>query len=87
MEAFAERPAAGTAEQPPVVGVPVIVQVIAQEADKLRRDRDRLECAVATESEAASLAWSAVVGPGTRRPGQGRGERQPPPAGRRPVPP
>ena len=39
--AFAERPAAGTPEQPPVCSAPVSLQVMAEEAGKLRGDRDR----------------------------------------------
>ena len=38
VEAFAERPASGTPEQPPVCSAPVSAQVMAEQADKLRRD-------------------------------------------------
>ena len=41
VEAFAERAAAGTPEQPPIFGAPEGPQVPAQEAGKLRGDRDR----------------------------------------------
>ena len=41
VEAFAERAAAGTPEQPPVRGAPEGLQVPVQEAGKLRGGRDR----------------------------------------------
>ena len=66
VEAFAERAAAGTPEQPPVCGAPVSVQVMAEEADKLRRDGDYPVSAVRAEFQAAGLAWRAVACPGTR---------------------
>jgi hypothetical protein len=71
VEAFAERAAAGTLEQPPVCGAPVGVQVMAEEADKLQRDGDYPVSAVGAEFQAAGLAWRAVACPGTRRAGGG----------------
>ena len=41
VEVFAERAASGTLEQPPVGGAPEGLQVPAEEAGKLRGDRDR----------------------------------------------
>ena len=70
VEAFAERAAAGTAEQPPICGAPEGLQVPAQEAGKLRGDRDRPDGAFRAVFEAAELAWGAVASPGTRRPGR-----------------
>ena len=52
----------------------------AQEADKLRRDRDRPDGAFRAVFEAARFAWGSVAGPGTRRPGKGGREGQLPPA-------
>jgi hypothetical protein len=49
VEAFAERAAAGTPEQPPVCGASVRLQVMAEEADKLRRDGDYPDSAVGAE--------------------------------------
>jgi hypothetical protein len=66
VEAFAERAAAGTLEQPPVCGAPEGPQVPAQEAGKLRGDRHRPDGAFRAVFEAAGLAWGAVAGPGTR---------------------
>ena len=43
VEAFAERAAAGTPGQPPVCGASEGLQVPAQEAGKLRGNRDRLD--------------------------------------------
>jgi hypothetical protein len=69
VEAFAERAAAGTPEQPPVCRAPESPQVPVQQAGKLRGDRDRPDGAFRAEFEAAGLAWGAVASPGTRRPG------------------
>ena len=56
VEAFAERAAAGAAEQPPICGAPESPQVPAQQAGELRGDRDRPDGAVRAVSEAAGLA-------------------------------
>ncbi len=85
VEAFAERSAGGALEQPPVFGASVSLQVLAEEADKLRRDRDRPDRALRAEFEAARLAWRAVTGPGTRGAGKRRGQRELSPASRRQV--
>jgi hypothetical protein len=66
VEAFAERAAAGTLEQPPICGAPEGLQVPAQEAGKLRGDRDRPGGAFRAVFEAAGFAWGAVAGPGPR---------------------
>ena len=71
IKAFADRAAAGTPEQPPVCGAPEGPQVPAQEAGKLRGDRDRPDGAFRAVFEAAGFAWGSVAGPGTRRPGEG----------------
>src|SRR5664279_1753144 len=68
IKAFAERAAAGTPEQPPIFGAPEGPQVPAQEADKLRGDRDRPDGTFRPVFEAAGFAWRAVTGPGTSRP-------------------
>jgi hypothetical protein len=52
-EACAERAAAGTAEQPPIVGAPEGPRVPVQEAGKLRGDRDRPGGAFGAVLEAA----------------------------------
>ena len=63
VEAFAERAAAGAPEQPPIFGASECPQVPAQEAGKLRRDRDRPDGAFRAVFEAAS--WPRVrCGPG-----------------------
>ena len=62
----AERAAAGTPEQPPIFGAPESPQVPAQEAGKLRGDRDHPDGALRAVFEAAGLAWGAVAGPGPR---------------------
>ena len=80
VEAFAERAAAGAPEQPPVCGASEGPQVPAQEAGKLRGDRDRPDGAFRAVFEAARFAWRAVAGPGTRRPGKGCREGQLSPA-------
>jgi hypothetical protein len=66
VEAFAERAAAGTPEQPPIFGAPESPQVPAQEAGKLRGDWDRPGGAFRAVFEAAGFAWGAVAGPGPR---------------------
>src|SRR6266702_2686240 len=80
VEAFAERGATGTPEQPPVFGAPEVPQVPAEEAGKLRGDRDRPDGAFRAVFEAARFAWRAVASPGTRGPGEGRCECQLSPA-------
>jgi hypothetical protein len=80
VKAFAERAAAGTPEQPPICGAPEGLQVPAQEAGKLRRDRDRPDGAFRAVFEAARFAWRAVASPGTRRPRKRPRECQLPPA-------
>src|SRR6266571_1229524 len=66
IHAFAERAAAGAAEQPPIFGASEGPQVPAQEAGKLRGDRDRPDGAFRAVFEAAEFAWGAVTSPGTR---------------------
>ena len=55
IEAFADRAAAGTLEQPPIGGAPESLQMPAQEASKLRGDRDRPDGAFRPVFEAARL--------------------------------
>jgi hypothetical protein len=56
VEAFAERAAAGTPEQPPICGAPEGPQVPAEEAGELRGDRDRPDGAFGAVFEAAGFA-------------------------------
>jgi hypothetical protein len=65
------RTAAGAPEQPPVFGASELPQVAAEEAGKLRGDRDSPDGAFGAVFEAARFAWGAVAGPGTRRDGFG----------------
>jgi hypothetical protein len=80
VSAFAERPAAGTPEQPPIGGAPVGVQVMAQKPDELRGGRDCPAGAVGVMFEArgarvACRSWSRPA-----LTGQGSGEGQLSPA-------
>ena len=52
------------------------MQVLEQEPDELRGDRDDPAGAAGAVFQAAGLAWRAVSGPGPRGAGQGSGERQ-----------
>src|ERR1700730_6768115 len=74
VDAFAERAAAGPPEQPPICGASKGLQVPAQEAGKLRGDRDRPDGTFRAVFEAAGLAWRVVASPGPRRPGERRRE-------------
>ena len=47
------------------------VQVMAEEAGKLRGDRDCPGGAFGAVCEGARFAWGSVACPGTRRPGEG----------------
>ena len=69
VEAFAERAAADTLEQPPVCGASEGLQVPAEETGELRGDRDRPDGAFRAVFEAAGLAWGSVACPGTTRAG------------------